>query len=72
MLLKRLILIEPNIESPDRLDIRGNFEFGNRLGELDLADIVVLLVDHKEFLRIDTDKLQGKKIIDTRGVWTEL
>ncbi len=69
--LKRLLLIEPNIESSDKLDIVGNFEFSNQIEELDQLDIIVLLVDHKEFLKIDTSQFEGKKVIDTRGIWTE-
>ncbi len=37
---------------------------------LQLADIVVLLVDHKQFKQIDRELLQAKILIDTRGVWT--
>jgi UDP-N-acetyl-D-mannosaminuronic acid dehydrogenase len=33
------------------------------------ADIVVLLVDHKEFKAIDKSRLSGKYLIDTRGIW---
>jgi UDP-N-acetyl-D-mannosaminuronic acid dehydrogenase len=33
------------------------------------ADIIVLLVDHKEFKAIDPDTLKDKVLIDTRGVF---
>lgn len=33
------------------------------------ADIVVLLVDHKEFISMDMELLSGKVIVDTRGVF---
>jgi len=33
------------------------------------ADIVVLLVNHREFVRVDRESLRGKVVIDTRGVW---
>ncbi|MFT5048313.1 MAG: UDP-N-acetyl-D-mannosaminuronate dehydrogenase, partial [Porticoccaceae bacterium] len=33
------------------------------------ADIVVGLVDHKEFCEINAEKLQDKIVIDTRGMW---
>ncbi|MHB8173385.1 MAG: UDP-N-acetyl-D-mannosamine dehydrogenase [Nitrospirota bacterium] len=33
------------------------------------SDIVVLLVDHKEFKNIDRELLKDKVVIDTRGVW---
>jgi UDP-N-acetyl-D-mannosaminuronic acid dehydrogenase len=33
------------------------------------ADIVVLLVDHRQFLRVDRELLDLKIVIDTRGAW---
>lgn len=34
------------------------------------ADIVLLLVDHKQFADIPSDRLQSHVVIDTRGVWS--
>ena len=31
-------------------------------------DIIVILVNHKEFYNIDREKLKGKILIDTKGV----
>jgi UDP-N-acetyl-D-mannosaminuronic acid dehydrogenase len=33
------------------------------------ADIVLLLVNHREFVRMDRTLLAGKALVDTRGVW---
>lgn len=33
------------------------------------ADIILVLVDHKLFLEIDTGLLEGKTVINTRGIW---
>lgn len=33
------------------------------------ADIVLLLVDHAQFLKVDRSALDGKVVIDTRGAW---
>ncbi len=35
----------------------------------DRADIIVLLVDHKQFKAIDRERLQQKIVIDTKGFW---
>ena len=35
------------------------------------ADLVMLLVDHDEFLVIDPESLEGKQVIDTKGIWNE-
>ncbi|MGT2455734.1 UDP-N-acetyl-D-mannosamine dehydrogenase [Cupriavidus basilensis] len=37
---------------------------------LNHADIVVLLVDHQQFRKLDTDRLQPRIVIDTRGMWS--
>jgi UDP-N-acetyl-D-mannosaminuronic acid dehydrogenase len=34
------------------------------------AEIVALLVNHRQFSQIDRDSLTNKKIVDTRGVWS--
>ena len=36
---------------------------------LEVADIVVLLVDHKPFKAVPRERLEGKIVIDTRGLW---
>jgi len=36
---------------------------------MEKADIMLLLVDHKEFKRMDRSLLNGKVAIDTRGCW---
>jgi UDP-N-acetyl-D-mannosaminuronic acid dehydrogenase len=36
---------------------------------LSKANILVLLVDHKEFKELSLEQLQGKTIVDTRGIW---
>ena len=67
---KRQYVVEPNISClPSDLDIHST-----RLEELEKAiinsDIIVLLVDHTSFKNINLSLLSGKKIIDTRGVWS--
>jgi UDP-N-acetyl-D-mannosaminuronic acid dehydrogenase len=54
---------------PAALSTHQNLKFG-KLGEaIDAADIVVLLVDHKEFKFLEPKRLAEKSVIDTRGVW---
>jgi UDP-N-acetyl-D-mannosaminuronic acid dehydrogenase len=40
--------------------------FNNAVRE---CDIVVMLVDHKAFLKVDRELIKAKIVIDTRGVW---
>jgi UDP-N-acetyl-D-mannosaminuronic acid dehydrogenase len=63
-----VVAVEPNIEAlPEKLSNKL------RLVDLDealrLADIVVALVDHKEFKNLSRDKLKNLTIIDTKGIW---
>jgi UDP-N-acetyl-D-mannosaminuronic acid dehydrogenase len=34
------------------------------------ADLLVMLVDHKQFRKIALSRLSGKQIVDTRGIWS--
>jgi len=34
------------------------------------ADVVVLLVNHRQYLSLDRDLLRDKVVIDTRGIWS--
>lgn len=71
MALKTQILaVEPNVhELPQALQGMDNVIFMNYMEAVRQADIVLLLVDHKEFRDMDTAVLQGKIVIDTRGIW---
>ena len=58
----RLLVCEPNIKSHGDFDL---VPLSNAVAE---ADIILLLVDHKEFKALNPQRLQDKIIIDTRGV----
>jgi UDP-N-acetyl-D-mannosaminuronic acid dehydrogenase len=36
---------------------------------LEAADVVVLLVDHLQFMSVHRDTIADKVVIDTRGSW---
>ena len=66
----RIIASEPNIDRlPDSI-ARLGVEFRDPLSAIDAADIVVLLVDHRQFAMIDAAALETRKLLDTRGLWT--
>jgi len=66
----RVIAAEPHTHAlPPELDGKG-IQFTDALSAIDKADIVVLLVDHRQFNLIDAGALSDKKLIDTRGLWT--
>ena len=66
----QFLIAEPNIqELPKRLKGFDNAELKDYEDAIAEADVVLLLVDHKEFKAFDTNKLEGKKVIDTKGLW---
>lgn len=65
---KKSYLCEPNIELiPSLFDSKKSQLIDLKLA-LEEADIIVLLVDHDEFKNIDLKLLNGKEIIDSRGI----
>jgi UDP-N-acetyl-D-mannosaminuronic acid dehydrogenase len=64
----RVIVVEPHIsELPAPL--KGVVELASLEAAVAAADVVVLLVNHKEFLEFNRRNLEGKVLIDTRGIW---
>lgn len=64
----KVLAVEPHI---DRLpsSMGENIHLKGCLDALKEADVVVLLVNHKEFSQIKSLDLTGKQVIDTRGMW---
>ena len=66
----KIMAVEPNIDRlPKELEERDNVTLTEVSGAIRAADIVLLLVDHNEFTRIDRTLLTQKIVHDTRGVW---
>ena len=65
-----IMAVEPNIDQlPSELEERDNVTLTEVNEAIRAADIVLLLVDHNEFTRIDRTLLTQKIVHDTRGVW---
>ena len=63
------LAVEPNIlKLPYKLG--SKIKLSSIESALAEANILVLLVDHKEFKDMNIDKFSNLKIIDTRGSWT--
>ena len=63
-------VVEPNVvELPDSLSSVPNLKKQDLETAVHDADVVLLLVNHKEFLQMDTTLLEGKSVIDTKGIW---
>ena len=62
-------VVEPNVPELSG-DLRNNAELLPTEEAIASSDILVMLVDHKEFKAVDRKLLQGKLVVDTRGIWT--
>ncbi|MDN7425973.1 UDP-N-acetyl-D-mannosamine dehydrogenase [Burkholderia sp. AU16741] len=62
-----LLVVEPNVDAlPASLEAKARLcDLHTALAE---ADVIVILVDHAPFRRMDPVRLQTKVVIDTRGV----
>ena len=61
--------VEPHVsELPESLAGSG-VKLAELDDALDAADIIVLLTDHQMFKSLDRQRLAGKIIFDTRGIW---
>ncbi|ERL03713.1 UDP-N-acetyl-D-mannosamine dehydrogenase [Mitsuokella sp. oral taxon 131] len=65
-----LLAVEPNIhELPAGLANKMGVKLVSLDEAMQQANIVLLLVDHKEFKQMDRKLLEGKTVIDTRGIF---
>lgn len=66
----QILAAEPNIsELPSKLQHFTNVQLADYDAAIEAADVVVLLVDHQEFLTVAATALAGKQVIDTKGIW---
>ncbi|MFI8481168.1 UDP-N-acetyl-D-mannosamine dehydrogenase [Pseudomonas sp. NPDC078700] len=63
----RLLIVEPNIKKLPRT-LENSCELHDLLSAQEKADIVVLLVDHKQFKGIKLSSFRTPWVVDTRGV----
>ena len=66
----KLLVVEPNIQRlPQGLLNLSHVERATLGSALKACDIVVLLVDHRQFKSVDRDLLNLRIVVDTRGLW---
>lgn len=64
----RIITVEPNVQKLPEI-LEGKVEFAPLERALELADIVLLLVDHHQFKSVAPNSINHRVVIDTRGIW---
>ncbi|WP_250435309.1 UDP-N-acetyl-D-mannosamine dehydrogenase [Caballeronia sp. ATUFL_F2_KS9A] len=62
-----IVAVEPNISALPQ-PLLGKIELMSMADAINAADIIVLLVDHREFTSMDGNRMLSKVLIDTRGV----
>jgi UDP-N-acetyl-D-mannosaminuronic acid dehydrogenase len=66
-----VLAVEPNIEGLPKSLAAFDVKLTDTFTAIDRADVIVLLVDHRQFRYIDRNSLSKKKVIDTRGLWAD-
>lgn len=66
----QILVVEPHVDSlPSSLQLFEDVELVDLRSALQRADVVVLLVNHRQFAAVNSDLLKEKIVIDTRGIW---
>ena len=65
-------IVEPNIKNIPDVFVKDSVELVSLEKAINESDILVLLVDHKQFKEIKPDFLVGKQVLDTRGMFVEV
>lgn len=67
---RQINIAEPNISKlPSSLERMPNATLLSVEGAVEASDLVVVLVDHDEVKVLPLEAIQGKIVVDTKGVW---
>ena len=65
-----VLIVEPNSKTlPDALADTKGLTLCDLDNALNKSQVIALLVDHREFRELVRSRLEGKVVIDTRGIW---
>ncbi|MDY3665757.1 UDP-N-acetyl-D-mannosamine dehydrogenase [Schaalia hyovaginalis] len=68
--VEEILVVEPNITSlPSTLKSLGSIRLVDLEAALRESEVLVLLVDHREFRALDRTLLEGRPVVDTKGLW---
>jgi UDP-N-acetyl-D-mannosaminuronic acid dehydrogenase len=66
----RLLVVEPNVKVlPERLKKFADVALTELREAINQADIIAVLVSHRQFKRVDRELVKPKIVIDTCGTW---
>ena len=67
-----MMVVEPYVKAlPNSIGNTTDVELVSLDDALARANLIVLLTDHREFRQLDPSQLDGKLIVDTRGIWRQ-
>ncbi len=68
----RILAVEPFAQTlPEALKDFRNIQLVGIEQAFQTSKVIALLVDHKQFIDLDSSYLNGKKLVDTRGIWRQ-
>lgn len=65
----KILAVEPNIDELPAKAIADNIHLVDVDTALEQADVILLLVDHKQFKSMPLELSENQRLVDTRGVW---
>lgn len=68
---KNILVAEPNVnELPESLTAYQNVQLVDASHAISSSPVVAVLVDHTPFKSLEKSVLEGKNVVDTRGMWS--
>ena len=68
---KNILVAEPNVnELPESLTAYQNVQLVDASHAISSSPVVAVLVDHTPFKNLEKSALEGKNVVDTRGMWS--
>ena len=68
---KNILVAEPNVDAlPESLTAYQNVQLVDASHAISSSPVVAVLVDHTPFKSIEKSALEGKNVVDTRGMWS--
>lgn len=68
---KNILVAEPNVnELPESLTAYQNVQLVDASHAISSSPVVAVLVDHTPFKSLEKSFLEGKNVVDTRGMWS--
>ena len=68
---KNILVAEPNVDAlPESLTSYQNVQLVDASYAISSSPVVAVLVDHTPFKSLEKSALEGKNVVDTRGMWS--